>query len=101
MTDSSRKASTPKNKKSGKTTPESSTPKKLYNQILFHDWCKACGICMAFCPVGIIAKDAHGKPVITDADKCIGCRFCEMHCPDFAITIEERHPMRRKTNGVK
>ncbi|MEE9567216.1 MAG: 4Fe-4S binding protein [Desulfobacteria bacterium] len=23
-------------------------------------------------------------------DDCIGCRFCEIHCPDFAITIVER-----------
>lgn len=73
--------------------------KKLFDQIIFQDWCKACGICMAFCPVQIINSDKHGKPEISDPDKCIGCRFCELHCPDFAITIVERHPRRRKADG--
>lgn len=63
---------------------------RRFDQILYHAWCKSCGICMAFCPVGIIARDPCGRPVITEAGKCIGCRFCELHCPDFAITIRER-----------
>ena len=28
--------------------------------------------------------------------QCIGCRFCEIHCPDFAITVSERQLKRRK-----
>ena len=95
------KAAASKRRPQKTSTPSSSPAKKRFDQILFHDWCKGCGICMAFCPVGIIAKDKRGKPVITDPDKCIGCRFCELHCPDFAITIEERHPRRRKTDGNK
>ncbi len=75
-------------------------PKRLFDQHVFRDWCKACGICMALCPTQIITRDEEGKAVITDADKCIGCRTCEVHCPDFAITITERHPRRRKTDGV-
>jgi 2-oxoglutarate ferredoxin oxidoreductase subunit delta len=31
-----------------------------------------------------------GAPVIERPDDCIGCRFCELHCPDFAITVKER-----------
>jgi 2-oxoglutarate ferredoxin oxidoreductase subunit delta len=53
---------------------------------------------MAFCPQKIIAADRTGKPEIIKADRCVGCRFCEVHCPDFAITISERKPKRRKND---
>jgi len=72
--------------------------KTFYDVSFYHDWCKSCGICMAFCPKKIILEDEHGKPRIADQDQCIGCRFCETHCPDFAITVEERKPKRRKTD---
>jgi 2-oxoglutarate ferredoxin oxidoreductase subunit delta len=65
-------------------------PKKSYNQIIFRDWCKACGMCSAFCPKKVIGRDKTGAPVIEHPEDCIGCRFCEIHCPDFAITIKER-----------
>jgi 2-oxoglutarate ferredoxin oxidoreductase subunit delta len=65
-------------------------PKQHYDQVIFRDWCKACGICSAFCPKGVIEKDEKGAPAIKHPDTCIGCRFCELHCPDFAITIIER-----------
>ena len=74
---------------------------KRFTQHVFRDWCKACGICMALCPVEIIVADEEGKATITDPDKCIGCRTCEIHCPDFAIAITERHPRRRKTDAVE
>ncbi|MGE4561128.1 MAG: ferredoxin family protein [Desulfobulbus sp.] len=70
--------------------------KKHFDVAFYHDWCKACGICIAFCPKKIILADRNGKPLVGEPDKCIGCRFCEMHCPDFAITVSERGPKRRK-----
>lgn len=78
------------------TTPSPKRKKKLYDIAFYHDWCKACGICIAFCPKKIITPDKSGKPVIEEPDKCIGCRFCEIHCPDFAITVSERRPKRRR-----
>jgi 2-oxoglutarate ferredoxin oxidoreductase subunit delta len=54
---------------------------------------------MAFCPKKIIKADKLGKPGITDEKQCTGCRFCEMHCPDFAITVEVKTPKRRSTDG--
>ncbi len=73
--------------------------KKKYSEVsFFHDWCKSCGICMAFCPKQIIKKDKIGKPFIDEPDKCIGCRFCEIHCPDFAVSVSRRSPKRRKTD---
>ncbi len=73
--------------------------KKLYTVIFFHKWCKSCGLCTALCPKKIIKPDEIGLPFIEAMDRCSGCRFCEIHCPDFAITIKERHPERRSTNG--
>lgn len=76
--------------------------KNLYTVIFFYEWCKSCGICSALCPQKIILQDETGKPSIDDMDSCIGCRSCEVHCPDFAITVKERYPdRRRKKNGSK
>lgn len=77
-------------------TETTASPKKHFDVAFYHAWCKACGICMAFCPKTIILTDKAGKPVVEEPDTCIGCRFCEVHCPDFAITVSERRPKRRK-----
>jgi len=71
----------------------------LFDQLLFLDWCKACGICIAFCPKNVFERDQTGKPVISRPDACSGCRFCELHCPDFAITIRKRFIDRRKSDA--
>jgi len=36
--------------------------------------------CASACPVGAISKSALG-PVVYNADKCIGCRYCMLACP--------------------
>jgi len=68
----------------------------LYSQTIFYGWCKACGICIAFCPQEVFRPNEQGKPVMAQPDKCTGCGFCEIHCPDFAITIAERPPQQHK-----
>ena len=66
-------------------------PEKFYTQRIFRDWCKRCGICVAFCPKKVLGRDETGAPRIERPEDCIGCRFCELHCPDFAIDIHEEH----------
>lgn len=70
--------------------------KRLFDQQIYEDWCKKCGICIALCPAKVFEQCEDGSPAVKDPDACIGCRFCEYHCPDFAITIRERYPDRRK-----
>jgi 2-oxoglutarate ferredoxin oxidoreductase subunit delta len=64
---------------------------------IFRAWCKACGICVAFCPKGVLVIDEEGYPFAKDLDACTGCGWCEIRCPDFAITVERG----RKTRGVE
>ncbi len=52
-------------------------------------WCKACGICFAVCPKGVLTEDREGKAQATNQDSCIGCLNCVLHCPDFVIDVKE------------
>jgi len=59
-------------------------------KITVHEgWCKACGLCIEFCPKKVLVSNHDGKPVPEKIDECINCSLCELRCPDFAITVEE------------
>lgn len=49
--------------------------------------CKGCALCVHSCPTEILVLNGTGKIEVTDIQKCIFCRLCEMRCPDFAIVI--------------
>lgn len=51
-------------------------------------WCKRCRLCSAFCPKKVFDVDEDGRPIPARAQECVGCRQCEMRCPDFAISVE-------------
>ncbi len=73
--------------------PESKEAKKKKEEAkidIFKAWCKACGICVAFCPTEVLGKDETGSPYVKDIDKCSACGWCEIRCPDFAITVEKK-----------
>ena len=47
--------------------------------------------CIKVCPVGARYKEESG-PVLTDYDRCIGCRYCEVACPYGVIAFNWKHP---------
>lgn len=53
---------------------------------LYLHWCKACGICIDFCPQDVFDPDRDGKPILARPEKCTQCGICWLHCPDFVIT---------------
>eukprot|EP01029_Cantina_marsupialis_P018095 TRINITY_DN412450_c0_g1_i1.p1 TRINITY_DN412450_c0_g1~~TRINITY_DN412450_c0_g1_i1.p1 ORF type:complete len:127 (-),score=8.96 TRINITY_DN412450_c0_g1_i1:77-457(-) len=68
-------------------------PKKKKGQTLvcvYPDWCKGCGLCVAFCPGKVLELNALGKADVVRPEECINCGFCELHCPDFAIAVRPK-----------
>lgn len=55
--------------------------------------CKGCSICIDVCPRKTLKLSAeineYGQfyPQVGDLKTCIGCRLCELYCPDFAIEV--------------
>jgi len=61
------------------------------------DMCKSCGLCIEFCPRGLItlAEELNKRGVqpaafTGDREKCTGCGNCAAMCAEAAIEIEER-----------
>ena len=52
------------------------------------DWCKGCGICVAFCPRKVL-EVKHEKVVVVNPGACVKCALCELRCPDYAIYVKE------------
>ena len=57
------------------------------------DWCKGCNLCIDRCPVDALEqsdklnKKGIRPPKLKDKNECNYCRYCELLCPDFAITV--------------
>ena len=66
------------------------TRPKLKELQINRDWCKGCGICVAFCPTQVLEMDPFDKAVVARKEDCIVCRACELRCPDLAITVVEQ-----------
>jgi 2-oxoglutarate ferredoxin oxidoreductase subunit delta len=62
--------------------------KVLKEHLINRNWCKGCGICIAFCPKKVLEADEKGKIFAARDKDCICCKQCELMCPDFAIEIE-------------
>jgi len=59
-------------------------------QVLINrEWCKGCGICVAFCPKEALELDDEGKAFWAHSDRCVRCGLCELRCPDLAIEVTQ------------
>jgi formate dehydrogenase iron-sulfur subunit len=63
-------------------SPTAYTALQEYDGVYVRRQCQHClePTCVSVCPVGAFTKTASG-PVLYDADKCIGCRYCIQACP--------------------
>ncbi len=57
---------------------------------IFSRWCKKCGICIAICPKNVLENGADGYPYAARPKDCILCGLCDIHCPDYAITVKKK-----------
>ena len=68
------------------------------------DWCKGCNICIDRCPVDALEEsdklNRRGirPPKLKEDNECNYCRYCELICPDLAITVipeeNDKKPMK-------
>lgn len=56
---------------------------------IFPNWCKGCTLCVDFCPVGVLERGEDGRVIVGHGERCTACRWCERHCPDFAIFVSD------------
>ncbi|MFP3951854.1 MAG: 4Fe-4S binding protein [Candidatus Bathyarchaeia archaeon] len=67
-----------------------------YEVKIDEELCKGCLICVYICMErgGNALKASDRSTVLggtipyVDEEECIGCRWCERYCPDFAISVE-------------
>ena len=55
--------------------------------VINRNWCKGCGICVAFCPEKALELDAQEKACWVHPEKCRRCGLCELRCPDIALEL--------------
>jgi len=69
------------------------------------DWCKGCNLCIERCPVNALEEsDKLNKrgirpPKLKEKNECNYCRYCELICPDLALTVipeeDDKKPVKK------
>ena len=70
--------------------------RSMYHVKIEPQLCKGCLLCVYVCNTrgGAVLHRSDNETLLGGytperKGKCIGCRWCERFCPDFAIVIEE------------
>ncbi len=90
------------NQQTSKTSPTPLIKKFQIN--LIPERCKGCTYCIEFCPKGVlqVSTKSNSKgyhlPEPARQEACIGCKLCEMICPDFCIFVEKLEKTEQKEN---
>lgn len=63
--------------------------KNGHKMTLNYNYCKRCGICVAFCPKTVYELNPVGQPVPIKPEQCTICMQCVLRCPDFVIEIDK------------
>ena len=69
------------------TVKEKPALSQRYRVRVYGQWCKGCGLCIAFCPQKVFTEGEENRPVASHPERCVGCHWCTDHCPDFAIVV--------------
>jgi 2-oxoglutarate ferredoxin oxidoreductase subunit delta len=67
---------------------------------VFPNWCKGCNLCIEFCPTGVLEQGQDGRVIVAHPERCTACRWCELHCPDFAIFVQDLATEAEKSQAV-
>lgn len=68
---------------------EKKQPSLRAEVVVFDNWCKGCGLCVAFCPRGVLEMNGDGRVHVVAPERCTACHWCDTHCPDFAIVVRQ------------
>ena len=63
-------------------------PRPRGKVVIFGLWCKGCGLCVEFCPTGVLELNEDDHPFVAHPEKCTACHWCDTHCPDLAIVVK-------------
>jgi len=76
---------------------------RLKEHVIERNWCKGCGICVHFCPKDVLVLDGEDKVMVAHPKDCIGCKMCELRCPDLAIEVvlQEAKPKAARKPSAK
>ena len=55
--------------------------------VIDYSKCKFSKECMNVCAMNVFEEE-NGKIVVKNPEKCIGCKACEVSCPNGAVKVE-------------